>query len=126
MKEEEESQLRKENAELKEEVARKTQRIEELEGLLMSALLRIEELERRLAKDSHNSHKPPSSDGFKRHRKPLAVSSKLNGGQVGPPGHALQQVENPNEVIISTKSLRGVPLRSGRGCRAGEGTPTNP
>jgi cell division septum initiation protein DivIVA len=43
MKEEEASQLRKENAELKEELARKEQRIEELEGLLVSALLRIEE-----------------------------------------------------------------------------------
>lgn len=104
MTEEEASQLRKENAELKEEVARKTQRIEKLEGLLMSALLRIEEVEQRLAKDSHNSHKPPSSDGFKRHGKPHAASSKLNGGQAGHPGHALQQVENPDEVIIHRPS----------------------
>jgi len=66
MTEEEASQLRKENAELKAALAQKDQRIEELEGLLVSALLRIEELERRLAKDSHNSSKPPSSDGFKR------------------------------------------------------------
>jgi len=46
MTEEEVSHLRKENTELKEALARKDQRIEELEGLLMSALLRIEELER--------------------------------------------------------------------------------
>jgi len=44
MTEEEVSHLRKENTELKEALARKEQRIEELEGLLMSALLRIEEL----------------------------------------------------------------------------------
>jgi len=43
MTEEEVSHLRKENTELKEALARKDQRIEELEGLLMSALLRIEE-----------------------------------------------------------------------------------
>jgi transposase len=100
MTEEEASQLRKENAELKEEVARQQQRIEELEGLLMSALLRIEELERRLAKDSHNSHKPPSSDGFKRYRKAQESSSKPNGGQTGHPGHTLQFVEAPDQVII--------------------------
>ena len=66
MTEEEENQLRQENAALKEAVAQKDRRIEELEGLLMSALLRIEELERRLAKDSHNSSKPTSSDGLRR------------------------------------------------------------
>ncbi len=81
MTEEEASQQRKENAELKEELARKDRRIEELEGLLMSALLRIEELERRLAKDSHNSSKPPSSDGFKRKGKKRPKSSKATGGQ---------------------------------------------
>ncbi len=100
MTEEEASQLRKEDAELKEEVVRKQQRIEELEGLLMGALLRIEELERRLAKDSHNSHKPPSSDGFKRYRKGPETSSKPNGGQAGHQGHTLQFVETPEQVII--------------------------
>lgn len=65
MTEEEASQQRKENAERKEELAWKDRRIEELEGLLMSALLRIEELERRLAKESQNRSTPPSSDGFK-------------------------------------------------------------
>lgn len=54
MTEEEIRQLKKEYVELKEEVVWKEPRIEELEGLLMSALLHIEELEWRLAKDSHN------------------------------------------------------------------------
>jgi chromosome segregation ATPase len=39
---------------LKEEAAQKDRRIEELEALLMRALSRNDELERRLAKDSHN------------------------------------------------------------------------
>lgn len=47
MTEEEIQQLRKEHADLKEALSQKEQRIEELEGLLMGALLRIEELERR-------------------------------------------------------------------------------
>lgn len=47
-------------------MAKKDQRIEELEAHLMRALLRIEELERRLGKESHNSSKPPSSDSLGR------------------------------------------------------------
>ena len=70
----------------------------------MSARLRIEELERRLAKDSHNSHKPPSSDGFKRQGKSHAPRSKSNGGQTGHPGHTLQFVETPNQVIVHRPS----------------------
>jgi transposase InsO family protein len=66
MTEEEARQLRKENADLKEAGARKDQRIEELEALLMRALLRIEELERRLGKDSHNSSKPPFREEARR------------------------------------------------------------
>jgi transposase len=66
MTEEEAGQLREAYAKREEEAIQKDRRIEDLEGQLMSALLRIEELERRLAKDSHNSSKPPSSDGFQR------------------------------------------------------------
>jgi transposase len=84
---------------LKEEIAQKDRRIEELEALLMRALLRNDELERRLAKDSHNSSKPPSSDGLKHKPKPHQKKSKPSGGQPGHPGRALHQVENPDEVI---------------------------
>lgn len=104
MTEEEASQLRKENAELKEDLARKDQRIEELEGLLVSALLRIEEVERRLAKDSHNSSKPPSSDGFKRKGKKRPSSSKAPGGQAGHVGRTLEFVETPEQVMIHRPS----------------------
>lgn len=85
MTEEEARHLRKENAELREELAQKDQRIEELEGLLTGALLRIEELERRLAKDSHNSSKPPSSDGFKRKGKKREAGSKALLSIISPP-----------------------------------------
>jgi len=54
--------LEKAYADLKEEAGVKDRRIEELEAHLMRALPRIEELERRIGKDSHNSSKPPSSD----------------------------------------------------------------
>lgn len=66
MAEEEENQPRQENTELREAYAhlkreseQKDRRIEELEGRFVCALLRIDELERRQAKNSHNSSKPP-------------------------------------------------------------------
>ena len=106
MTEEEAKQLIQAHAELKEaythlkeESEQKDRRIEELEGLLMRAVLRIEELERRLAKDSHNSSKPPSSDGLSHKLKPRPTSGKPKGGQHGHPGHTLQQVAVPDQVI---------------------------
>ena len=97
---EEVRQLKQAYADLKEKAARKDQRIEELEALLMRALLRIEELERGLGKDSHNSSKPPSSDGLSRKGNQLRPKSeKPSGGQVGHQGHTLQQVATPDRVI---------------------------
>jgi len=90
-----------ESVQLKKQLAQKEQRIQELEGLLSGALLRIEELERRLAKDSHNSSLPPSRDHGT--RKPLGQrekSSNPKGGQPGHPGHTLGLVETPDEVIV--------------------------
>ncbi len=87
-------------AELKAQGDQKEQRIQELEGLLMGALLRIEELERRLAKDSHNSSLPPSRDHGK--RTPLGQRTKSqrpSGGQKGHQGHTLIQVQKPDQVI---------------------------
>jgi transposase len=104
MTEEEARQLREENTKLKEEATQTDRRIEDLEGRLMSALLRIEELERRLAKDSHNSSKPPSSDGFKRKGKKRPTSSKAKGGQAGHAGHTLERVETPDQVMIHRPS----------------------
>src|SRR5258708_26570912 len=66
-------------------------------GLLQE---RVAELEGQLAKDSHNSSKPPSSDGLGRkpytQRKP---SGKKSGGQRGNIGHSLQMVESPDNMV---------------------------
>lgn len=63
---------------------------------------RVRELEIRLAKDSHNSHKPPSSDEptFRRPaRKSLRRrSGKKPGGQPGHTGCTRLQVERPDKV----------------------------
>jgi len=62
---------------------------------------RVTHLEAILAKDSHNSSKPPSSDGFKRPPKSLRTSSgKKPGGQNGHEGTTLMQVEKPTHTII--------------------------
>jgi transposase len=68
----------------------------------VEALLgRIVELEARLAKDSHTSHKPPSSDplGRKRPRSQRRKSGKKPGGQVGRHGETLHLVATPDEVV---------------------------
>ncbi len=65
-----------------------------------SILVRLREVEGQLAKDSHNSSKPPSSDGpgrklrSQRHR-----SERKTGGQPGHPGRTLMQLASPDEVV---------------------------
>lgn len=60
---------------------------------------RIQELERRLNKDSQNSHKPPSSDWRRREGRSLRTrSGRPNGGQAGHEGQTLEMVAKPDRV----------------------------
>lgn len=62
---------------------------------------RVSHLEAILAIDSHNSSKPPSSNGFKRPHKSLRnKSDKKVGGQKSHKGVSLRQVEKPDHTVI--------------------------
>jgi transposase len=68
-----------------------------------NALLKAEnaELNARLNSDSHNSNKPPSSDGYKKRNIKPAFSKNKNsnqGGQKGHEGKTLRQVESPDKI----------------------------
>ncbi|UCE08227.1 MAG: transposase, partial [bacterium] len=64
--------------------------------------LRVQQLENQAAKDSHNSSKPPSTDGFKKKKtKSLRTSSSRRvGGQQGHNGQTLQKVAHPDHKIV--------------------------
>ncbi len=86
-KDEELDQLRQENNALRDQVRLLSERISELEA--------------QFAKDSHNSHLPPSSDRFGRQPKSLRKKSgKQPGGQFGHAGNTLTLSSMPDLVLV--------------------------
>ena len=61
---------------------------------------RLQDVEEQLKKDSHNSSKPPSSDGLKKIPRMRKPSGKKPGGQKGHEGKTLRMVENADKVEI--------------------------
>lgn len=60
---------------------------------------RVQALEARLAKDSHNSSKPPASDGLaKKTKSQRHATGRPNGGQPGHPGATLRPAAHPDQV----------------------------
>src|SRR5436853_4093450 len=91
--------LRAENQALRTDLVTALERLEE-------ANARIKQLEGQAAKDSHNSSKPPSTNGFKEPvRKTQSLrekSGKQSGGQPGHPGSTLLMVQQPDQTIRLT------------------------
>lgn len=86
------------------------------------ALLQAEnaELRRRLEMNSQNSHKPPSSDGYRKKRIQPAMpkgEKRAPGGQGGHKGKTLRQVEKPDKVKVHLPEHCGI---CGRGISADE------
>src|SRR5579859_2185425 len=90
--------LKEAYSQLQVESQQKDERINELERALFVERMHSDELERRLTKDSHNSSKPPSSDGLRCKGKVRKKSPRKSGGQPGHVGHTLAQIEQPDYV----------------------------
>ncbi|MEK7295130.1 MAG: IS66 family transposase [Actinomycetota bacterium] len=86
----------------------KPQTLDDAWEIIVAMVNHINKLEGQLSKDSRNSSKPPSSDGYSKptpkslrgpsHRKP--------GGQMNHPGETLQLAENPHETVRHTTGKR--------------------
>jgi transposase len=92
-------ELRAENQALRKDLATALEQLEE-------ANAHIKHLQGQAAKDSHNSSKPPSTNGFKEPvRKTQSLrekSGKKSGGQPGHPGRTLMMVQEPDQTIPLT------------------------
>ena len=77
--------------------------LEELAGQLEKQAAAIKELQARLAKNSRNSSKPPSSDGYGKPKRTESLGKpgqKPNGGQPGHEGQTLKRSEQPDRIEI--------------------------
>src|SRR5437763_13475079 len=92
-----------ENTVLRKELAVAQEQLATAREVFAQLSARIERLESQISKDSHNSSKPPSSDGPKAPvRKTQSLrgkSGKQSGGQPGHAGHTLLMVSQPDAII---------------------------
>lgn len=97
------ARLRMENAHLQAEVAHLQRENTRLQA-------ENAELRRRLGMNSNNSHKPPSSDGYRKKRVQPALpkEKRAAGGQVGHKGKTLRPVERADKVKVHLPEHCGV------------------
>ena len=78
--------------------------VEDLQVRVASLEAENKELRGKLAKNSQNSSKPPSTDGYKK-PKPKSLrkpSGKKPGGQLGHPPSRLEMVKKPDHIVPHT------------------------
>jgi transposase len=88
---------------LETQLAALLERIAALEAEVLHLKTENEELRRRLGLNSENSHKPPSSDGYRKKSVRPGLpkdGKKAVGGQKGHKGKTLRQVEKPGKVEL--------------------------
>lgn len=77
-------------------------KIEELSSTVEGLSSRMEALENQQSKNSRNSSKPPSGDGFGQRTQSLRQkSTRSSGGQAGHPGQTLEWRETVDEVVVT-------------------------
>jgi len=76
----------------------------------------VQELQQRVNKNSSNSNKPPSSNGFIKPQSRRKKSGKKPGGQMGREGKTLEMTPNPDKIEIhqvsecATRQVYDIPL----------------
>jgi transposase len=90
--------------ELRATVAEQQTMIMALQAMITELRATITQLEAKLAANSSNSNRPPSSDGLKKGRpKPHSLrqrTGKKPGGQPGHPGTTMAWAEDPDQIIV--------------------------
>jgi transposase len=82
--------------------------VQQLTAQVVAMQAQIVDLQGRLARNSRNSSKPPSSDGLNK-PKPKSLrkaGQKPSGGQKGHPGSTLRQVSEPDQVVRHAPALQ--------------------
>ena len=92
-----------ENTVLRKELAVAHEQLATAREVFAQLSARIERLEGQASRDSHNSSKPPSSDGpqgpVRKTQSLRGKSGKQSGGQAGHQGHTLLMVAQPDSII---------------------------
>lgn len=83
----------------------------ELEGVVLTLWERLEALESKVAKNSHNSSQPPSSDGLRKTNSLREPSGNPPGARPGHKGNTLKRMAEPSR--IETHQLPGQCQRCG-------------
>jgi hypothetical protein len=67
----------------------------------------VAELQNRLNQNSGNSHKPPSTDGYKKHQivNLRTPSGKKPGGQPGHEGTTLKMTATPDKITLPSETF---------------------
>lgn len=76
------------------------QQLQQLQETVAKQGAELQSLRDQVAKNSHNSGKPPSSDGLKKPGNLRKKTGRKPGGQKNHPGHTLKMVDQPDHIEV--------------------------